>query len=177
MFHSRATVEDTTAPASQRTVSWLTMAICFALIAAMLAGLPPMPGFIGKFAILRGAVDGNMALSGHLPVMLWIYMAVLILSGLGALIALIRFGIRRFWAEEGPAPRILALEVAPVLILLGMILVLTLRANAVLGYTRATADLLLEPAIYRKAVLKDASRLDAAPAQNHVPVTVPEDAQ
>ncbi|QEU08840.1 monovalent cation/H+ antiporter subunit D [Paracoccus yeei] len=171
------TVEDTTAPASQRTVSWLTMAICFALIAAMLAGLPPMPGFIGKFAILRGAVDGNMALSGHLPVMLWIYMAVLILSGLGALIALIRFGIRRFWAEEGPAPRILALEVAPVLILLGMILVLTLRADAVLGYTRATADLLLEPAIYRKAVLKDASRLDAAPPQNHVPVTVPEDAQ
>ncbi|MTH35112.1 monovalent cation/H+ antiporter subunit D [Paracoccus limosus] len=160
------TVEDTVDPASMRTVSWMTMAICFALIAAMLAGLPPLPGFIGKFAILRGAVSRNIALSGELPVMLWIYSAMLILSGLGALIALIRFGMRRFWAEQGPAPRILALEIAPVLALLAMILLLSVRADAVLNYTRATAMALLQPATYREAVLKDAARLDATPPQN-----------
>ncbi|MTH79821.1 monovalent cation/H+ antiporter subunit D [Paracoccus aestuariivivens] len=168
------TVEDTPSPASTRTVSWLTMAVCFSLIAAMLAGLPPMPGFIGKFAILRGAVEGNIALSGQLPVMLWIYTAMLILSGLGALIALLRFGIRRFWAEAGPSPRILALEVAPVLLLLGMILLLTIRADAVLNYTRDTAITLLDPSVYRKSVLEDAKRVDSSPPQNHAPYEPPE---
>ena len=174
------TVEDTAAPASMRTVSWMTMAICFALIAAMLAGLPPLPGFIGKFAILRGAISRNIALSGELPIMLWIYSAMLILSGLGALVALIRFGMRRFWAEQGPAPRILALEIAPVLALLAMILLLTVKADAVLNYTRATALALLQPATYREAVLKDAARLDAAPPQNLDPQAgqpVPEGAE
>lgn len=156
-------VEDTPAPASARTVSWLTMTICFALIAAMLSGLPPLPGFIGKFAILRGAMHDNMSLSGHLPVILWVYAGLLILSGLGAMIALIRFGIRRFWAEEGPLPRVLALEITPVLILLVMILVLTLRADAVLNFTRETAATLLTPSIYRDAVLKDAEPVEEVP--------------
>lgn len=168
------TVEDTTAPASQRTVSWLTMAICFGLVAAMIAGLPPMPGFIGKFAILRGAVQDNLPASGHLPVILWAYAAMLILSGLGALIALMRFGIRRFWAEEGPTPRILALEVVPVVMLLGMIGLQTVRSDALLGYTSATADALLEPRVYRSAVLAEAQDVRAAPVQSLSPDPLPE---
>ncbi|MFC3568978.1 monovalent cation/H+ antiporter subunit D [Paracoccus sp. TOH] len=163
------TVEDMTAPASTRTVSWLTMAMCFALVAAMIAGLPPMPGFIGKFAILQGAVQDNLHASGALPVILWIYAAMLILSGLGALIALMRFGIRRFWAEEGPTPRILALEVIPVVLLLAMIALQTVRADVLLNYTRATAVALLEPGIYRNAVLAGAQDVRAAPAQNSAP--------
>ncbi|WP_134679359.1 monovalent cation/H+ antiporter subunit D [Paracoccus ravus] len=167
------TVDDTALPASSRTVSWLTMAICFALISAMLAGLPPLPGFIGKFAMLRGMIDTNIGLSGALPTMLWIYAALLILSGLAALIALIRFGLRRFWAEAGPSPRILALEVVPVLLLLGMILLLTVRADAVLSYARETAQSLLSPAVYREGVLAHAARVDAAPPQNHAPYEPP----
>ncbi len=163
------TVEDVETPASTRTVSWLTMAICFGLVAAMLAGLPPLPGFIGKFAILRGAVEDNLTMAGTLPAILWVYAAMLILSGLGALIALMRFGIRRFWAEEGPTPRILALEVVPVVLLLAMIALQTLRADALLSYTRATAVALLEPGTYRDAVLKNAQDVRAAPAVNLAP--------
>ncbi|WP_347266551.1 monovalent cation/H+ antiporter subunit D [Paracoccus sp. (in: a-proteobacteria)] len=165
------TVEDTPTPASSRTVSWLTMAICFALIAAMLAGLPPLPGFIGKLAILQGALAESLPQSPGLPPMLWLYAAMLILSGLGTLIALMRFGIRRFWAEEGVAPRILALEVLPVLMLLAMIALQTLRAETLLGYTRATATALLDPGIYREAVLQGARDLRSAPLSSHVPVT------
>ncbi|SMO49400.1 monovalent cation/H+ antiporter subunit D [Paracoccus laeviglucosivorans] len=171
------TVEDTPDPASARTVSWLTMAICFSLIAAMLAGLPPMPGFIGKFAMLRGAFQENISIAGHVPAMLWVFSAMLILCGLGSLIALIRFGIRRFWAEQGPSPRILALEIAPVLMLLGMLLLLTIRADAVLGYTRATATALLDPSIYRETVLHQAQRVDAAPVQNLAPDEMPVEEQ
>ncbi len=163
------TVEDTTAPASTRTASWLTMGVCFALVAGMLAGLPPLPGFIGKFAILRGAVQDNMQPTGELPVLLWVYATLLILSGLGALIALMRFGIRRFWGHEGPAPRILALEVIPVLILLGMIGLQTLRADVLLNYTQATAAALLVPGTYRDAVLAGAMDVRAAPAANIAP--------
>jgi len=163
------TVEDMSTPASTRTVSWLTMAVCFALVAAMIAGLPPLPGFIGKFAILQGAIRDNLDASGMLPVILWIYAAMLILSGLGALIALMRFGIRRFWAEGGPTPRILALEVVPVVMLLVMIGLQTVRADAVMNYTRATATALLEPGVYRKAVLAGAQDVRAAPAQNSAP--------
>ena len=169
------TVEDTTDPASARTVSWLTMAICFALIAAMLSGLPPMPGFIGKFAMLRGAIQENMSVAGYVPAMLWVFAAMLILSGLAALIALVRFGIRRFWAQQGPSPRILALEITPVLMLLAMILLLTVRADAVLGYARATAQALLHPAIYRESVLHDAERVDAAPPTSLAPTETPDD--
>lgn len=163
------TVEDTSTPASARTASWLTMGICFALVAAMLAGLPPLPGFIGKFAILRGAVQDNMQPSGELPGLLWVYATLLILSGLGALIALMRFGIRRFWGHEGPAPRILALEVIPVLILLAMIGLQTLRADALLNYTQATATALLAPGTYRDAVLAGAMDVRAAPTANITP--------
>ncbi|WP_323717466.1 monovalent cation/H+ antiporter subunit D [Paracoccus aminovorans] len=162
-------VEDTTAPASTRTVSWLTMAICFALVAAMIAGLPPLPGFVGKFAILQGAIRDNLNASGAVPVILWSYAAMLILSGLGALIALMRFGIRRFWAEEGPTPRILALEVVPVVMLLAMIGLQTVRSDVVMTYTRDTALALLEPGVYRKAVLAGAKDVRAAPAQNSAP--------
>jgi multicomponent K+:H+ antiporter subunit D len=163
------TVDDVETPASTRTVSWLTMAVCFGLVAAMLAGLPPLPGFIGKFAILRGAVEDNLSHTGALPAILWVYAALLILSGLGALIALMRFGIRRFWAEAGPTPRILALEVVPVVILLAMIALQTLRADALLSYTRATAVALLKPATYRDAVLKNAQDVRAAPVVNLAP--------
>jgi multicomponent K+:H+ antiporter subunit D len=160
------TVDDISTPASTRTVSWLTMAVCFGLVAAMIAGLPPLPGFIGKFAILQGAVRDNVHASGALPVILWVYAAMLILSGLGALIALMRFGIRRFWAAAGPTPRILALEVAPVVMLLVMIGLQTVRADLVMTYTRATATALLEPGVYRRAVLAGAKDVRALPAQD-----------
>lgn len=158
---SLGAVEDTTDPYSERTVSWLAMGICFALIAAMLAGLPPLPGFIGKVAMLAGAVGDNIPASGRLPMILWIYVALLILSGLGALIALMRFGVRRFWAEDGRTPRILALEVVPVVILLAMIGLQTVRSESVMSYTRDTATALLSPSIYRNAVLAPVNSADA----------------
>lgn len=158
---SLGAVEDSADPYSERTVSWVTMGICFALIAAMLAGLPPMPGFIGKVAILAGGVSDNIRLSGTLPTVLWIYAALLILSGMGALIALMRFGVRRFWAEDGRTPRILALEVVPVVLILAMIGLQTVRSEVIIAYTRDTAASLLTPSIYRDAVLRPTSTAEA----------------
>lgn len=147
------TVEDEEAPAIKRTASWLMISICFALIAAMLAGLPPLPGFIGKFAILSGLVGDNITSDGTLSPLIWLYAAVLILSGFAVLIAMIRVGIRRFWASESAAPKVLALELAPVLLILAMIGLQTVKAGAVLSYTQDTSNALMNASIYRDAVL------------------------
>lgn len=147
------TVEDQAAPAIERTVSWTMISICFALIAAMLAGLPPLPGFIGKFAMLSGLVRDNIGHDGQLPALLWVYAGVLIVSGFAVLIAMIRIGIRRFWASEKAPPKVLALELAPVMLILAMIGLQTIKAGPVYNYTQETSAALLTPAIYRDAVL------------------------
>ncbi len=147
------TVDDEVAPASKRTASWTVLGISFALIAAMLAGLPPLPGFIGKFAMMAGAFRDNVALNGTIPMVLMVFGAMLIVSGFAVLVAMMRLGIRRFWAFEAAPPRVLALEMGPVLLIIAMIALQTVKAGAVLSYTEDTAEALLTPAIYRDAVL------------------------
>lgn len=47
--------------------------ICFAIILFSLVGLPPLAGFIGKFAIFAALVDGYQATSnGYLMLLLWV---------------------------------------------------------------------------------------------------------
>lgn len=149
----RGTVEDEEEPAFERTGSWTVLAISFALVAAVLAGLPPLPGFVGKFAMLSGAIRDNVSTRGAIPWILWVYAAVLIISGFAVLIAMMRLGVRRFWATESSPPRVLALEIGPVVLILAMIALLTIKAGPVLNYTEDTAAALLTPSIYRDAVL------------------------
>ncbi|AGT08662.1 monovalent cation/H+ antiporter subunit D [Paracoccus aminophilus] len=147
------TVEDETAPASDRTAPWSALGFSFALIAAILAGLPPFPGFIGKVAMLSGAFHDNTSASGAIPTILWVYAALLILSGFAVLVSLVRLGIRRFWASGKPPERMLALEIVPVFLILAMLVLQTVKAGPLLNYTHATALDLAAPAVYRNAVL------------------------
>lgn len=146
------TVEDEEQPAIERTASWTVLSICFALVVAMIAGLPPMPSFIGKFAMISGAFRDNITFRGVLPGVLWVFTAALIFSGFTVLIAMTRLGIRRFWASES-SPRILALELGPVMLILVMIALQSIKAGPVLNYTEDTAAQLLTPSIYREGVL------------------------
>lgn len=147
------TVEDEVAPAIGRTGSWTAIGISFAVLAVIIAGLPPFPGFIGKFAMLSGAIRDNAQVTGMIPAVIWAYAGVLIISGFAVLIAMMRVGIRRFWASETPAPRILVLEIVPVILILAMIALQTVKSGAVLSYTEDTASALLTPSVYRDAVL------------------------
>jgi multicomponent K+:H+ antiporter subunit D len=124
--------------------------------------LPPLPGFIGKVAILRGV----MASETLPPGLGWAFVALLLVSGLATLIGLVRIGIQTFWASDGVVPRVLALEIAPVLALCAMILLLTVRADDALRYMRATAEALYRPTIYAEGVLR-------APRVVHGPVVAP----
>ncbi|POH31160.1 MULTISPECIES: monovalent cation/H+ antiporter subunit D [Sinorhizobium] len=135
-----------------------TMAIlglCFCLCAILLSGLPPLSGFIAKFALLRGLFnvpEANQAIA--ISAADWIYVALLILSGLAAMIALNRVGIRTFWASiEGTIPRVVVIEITPVAILLAACVFLSFQAGPAMRYMQATADDLLAPLVHSERVL------------------------
>lgn len=140
------------------------LGICFLSCAVLLAGLPPLSGFIAKFALLAGLFqsagpDGAGTVAGAT----WAFVALLILSGLTALIAMIRAGIRSLWdSEEDHVPRIGVIEMAPVAGLLLLCAALTVQAGPVMAYMQATARSLHEPGPYVQDVLATPRRLPGA---------------
>ena len=131
------------------------LSVCFVSCAALLAGLPPLSGFIAKFAILSAlftpaepGVEAGMSIGG------WIFTALLIVSGLAALLAMSRIGIRMFWAPiDATIPRVLAVEVVPVVALLCLTAVLTVQGGPVMRYMEETARAVHAPARYIDDVL------------------------
>lgn len=125
---------------------------CFAASAILLSGLPPLSGFVAKFAMLSaligtGSIGVPPTASG-----LW-FAALVIVAGLATLIALTRAGIRTFWSSiEGKVPHVLVIEVVPVLLLLAVMAGLTVRAGPALAYMEATIRSVDNPAAYIEAV-------------------------
>ncbi|MNC42673.1 putative monovalent cation/H+ antiporter subunit D [compost metagenome] len=84
----------------------------------------------------------------------WTLVALLILSGLASLIALARVGIQRFWTpQERPSPTLRRFECIPIVVLLGLCIALSIRAEPLLRYTQDTAASLQDPEQYVSAVL------------------------
>lgn len=154
-------VDEPPAPGMSLPGMMTALGVVFCACVLVLSGLPPLSGFIGKFAILAGALGSG----GTATAMTWAFVAVLIVSGFATLIGLVRVGIQTFWAAEGAPPRILVLEIAPVLVLTGMILLLTTEANDTLRYMRSTARVLQTPALYIEGVFA-APRVADRPAED-----------
>jgi len=127
------------------TVLGLSFGICL----LVLAGMPPLSGFLGKLAMLA-SILGAGALP---PPVAWGFVALLVLSGLATMIGLVRIGIQTFWASDCVSPRVLALEVAPVLVLVALMVLLTVKAQDTIRYTNATAQALHDRSVYVEGVL------------------------
>ncbi|GJD29673.1 NAD(P)H-quinone oxidoreductase subunit 2, chloroplastic [Methylobacterium adhaesivum] len=120
----------------------------FLFCALMLAGLPPLAGFVGKLAMFSGLAAGAM------PPAAWAFILVLTLSSLGTLMPLVRLGTLGFWVPHDDSdPVIGPLEFAALAGLLGACLVLTLWGGAGLAYTDRTVAGLSNAAGYIGAVL------------------------
>ena len=141
-----------------------TMAIlglAFIGCALVLSGLPPLSGFIAKFALLTAALNPT---TGAVSTASWIMLPVLILSGLAALIALTRAGIRAFWASADRAvPRVRLIEVAPVAALLLLCVIQTIQAGPIMRFMQATAQSLHTPHDYVRGVLSSAAGRPESP--------------
>ncbi len=152
--------EDELGEADQRGVAIpATMAIlgvAFLGCALVICGLPPLSGFIAKFALLTAALNppgGAASAAG------WVLMSVLILSGLTALIAMTRAGIRAFWASpDRTVPRVRLIEMGPVAILLLLCVIQTVHAGPVMRFMAATAQSLHNPQDYIHGVLGSAAK-------------------
>jgi len=129
------------------------LGICFGVCGALLAGLPPLSGFVGKFALLSAAIGSGS--DGQVSLEAWSFLGFLILSGLIAMIAMVRAGISIFWAPiETIVPRVRVIEFVPVALLLGLCVAMTVEAGPLMRYTAAAARSLHAPAIYIDDVLQ-----------------------
>nr|WP_209262271.1 monovalent cation/H+ antiporter subunit D [Thiorhodococcus minor] len=131
----------------------------FFLAALLMAGLPPLSGFVGKLLVLQAALDAS-----SWP---WVLASVLS-SGLLAMIALGRSGSVLFFktadalpAEAAPSAPVVAslgewqetMRLVAVAGLLALCLGLLAASGPVLGFCTATAEQLLHPQGYIQAVL------------------------
>jgi multicomponent K+:H+ antiporter subunit D len=120
--------------------------------AMIIVGLPPLSGFIAKFnifhALLAGHGDEALRASG------WLLIGLILLSGLAGIIALMRFGVRTFWAAPiAKAPRLQAMEAAPIFLLLLVCVLFTVQAGPLKRYLDRTAASLHDPQHYIEQVL------------------------
>jgi multicomponent K+:H+ antiporter subunit D len=124
------------------------LGLAFACSALMVAGLPPLPGFVAKFAILAGLLEAD-----PVPSRVWTFLALLVLSGLAAVISLGRAGVRVFWSEGRTVPRVQLTEMIPVAALLVGCLALTVGAGPSMRYLQQAAQALHSPGTYIDEVL------------------------
>ncbi len=144
------------------------MGLAYLMCTLVIAGLPPLSGFIGKFAMLTALLNplglGSSAGTRPGPVG-WTLLALMIGTGLFALMALTRSGIRHFWASpERSMPQLRVLEGLPIAVLLGACVALTLQAEGVMRFATATANALHAPGTYVRAVMSAAPRPTPAAA-------------
>src|SRR5690606_4153446 len=123
-------------------------------------GLPPLSGFIAKFAMLTKlfADPDNIRWEN------WLFAALIMLSGLAAWLALSGAGIRIFWAPiDATVPRVSTIEIIPIVLLLSLTLALTVGGGPVMQYMEKTAQSAYAPAPYIESVLPsrpDGSRVE-----------------
>ena len=132
------------------------LGLAFTLCALLVAGLPPLSGFVGKVTMMTALLNpsGLGIPGGDTRFSAWVLLALFIISGLLATIAYSRAGIRFFWAPRGrPAPQLKVIEVIPIGMLLALCLLLTVRGGPVLRYTERTAFLLHAPHAYVEAIM------------------------
>lgn len=127
------------------------LGFAFILCTLLITGLPPLSGFVAKFALLSSILAMPGAPTPSMDA--WLLLVGILISGMVGVIALGRAGIRLFWSSEDVTiPRLSIREAGPVTLLLGACIALTLWAGPATTYLEATAKSLNDPSAYIQAV-------------------------
>jgi multicomponent K+:H+ antiporter subunit D len=130
------------------------LGLAFVCCVLLVSGLPPLSGFVAKFALLSAAL-GTAPVSELSPET-WVLFATLLATGLAGVIALTRIGMRLFWSSTGrTTPRLRIIEAGPVAFLVLLCIALTASAAPVMVFLESTAKALRTPHTYVRAVLSE----------------------
>jgi multicomponent K+:H+ antiporter subunit D len=138
-------------------VSLALLGLAFICCTLLVAGLPPLSGFIAKLSLLKALLgtDGGDGISSAR----WILLGLLLVSGLISTIVLSRAGILHFWSTGGRSvPHLKWVEALAVAIAIGSGVLLAVCAEPVVRYTNAAAAALHAPGSYIDAVLSAKAR-------------------
>ena len=123
------------------------LGVGFSLGALLLAGLPPLSGFLAKFALLAPMLEAGTVGAAVL-------FTLIIVAGFCTVIAMCRAGIQIFWVDSDRLfPNVRLVDIGSVALLLGLCLLLTVFVEGPLGYLRDTAGQIHHAANYIQAVL------------------------
>tara|TARA_R110000822_G_scaffold29940_11_gene87659 strand:+ start:6119 stop:7726 length:1608 start_codon:yes stop_codon:yes gene_type:complete len=125
--------------------------LAFFACAIIIAGLPPLSGFIAKFSLLHGLLDGTGAEGVDLHS--WLFGGLLLVVGFASIIALTRNGVRTLWASGAKPARLQPSEVASVSLYLLLAVVITFQATPVFDFLQRASTDLQQPANYIERVL------------------------
>ncbi len=127
------------------------LGLSFVACALVIAGMPPLAGFVAKFSLFHALLA---AAPETVSVTTWLLIVLVILSGLAAIIALMRLGVRTFWASGAVTPPQLQFtEALPIGALVALCLLLTVQAGTVFDYLERTTEGLLRSSDYSQRVL------------------------
>ena len=133
------------------------LGLSFIACALLIIGMPPLSGFVSKLNLMSALFNPlGLGVPAQQPLSAagWGLVALLVLSGMASLIAFGRVGIQRFWKpEERPSPVLHRNECLPIVILLGLCIILSFKAEPLLRYTQDTAASLQTPDRYIEAVM------------------------
>ena len=153
---SQANLDDHEVPVVGRPVPAAVafLGVAFVIGALVVAGLPPLSGFVGKMAMLAALVEPERAaVTAAGAAARWMLFGVLVVSGLLSAIALMRVGIRQFWSPQSrPAPHLRIVECVPIGVLLGACVLLVVRGEPALRFLNDAAEGLHRPELYIDAV-------------------------
>lgn len=134
------------------------LGLVFVCCVLLVAGLPPLPGFIAKAAVLATVLGSTAA--NQAPA--WLLAVAVLASGFAAIFASSRLGMRLFWTRAARrVPRLRVLEAAPVALLVLVTFGMAWFAPEVMEFLETAAASLHDPEVYVRAVL--GARGGAAP--------------
>ena len=142
------------------------LGLSFAACALVISGMPPLAGFVAKFSLFHAMLASTAEMDGGVPTRTWVLIALMVTGGLAAIIALMRLGVRTFWAAGVVTPpRLKVSEAAPVTALVLLCVLLTVQAGTVFDYLGRTVDGLARNADYSARVLGEPPVLRAPAAE------------